>query len=189
MSIENSHNTIINRQHAGYDNACRLLFDTRQPFEFWLRSLKSPSPDLIPASDNRFDSNSIHTEPASGAHCDLVFDGVLHVDGLLKGQIRSAYGTLVMSEQGRIEADVDVRIAMIDGYVEGNIRATEKVMLDRNTRVTGDIYSPSLAGRDGAIFEGKSFLLERSVYSEIGEYDSSLDCALPRAAGCVAVRL
>ena len=113
--------------------------DTREVFAQWMQGL------TLPAT----------TEP------DVVFDGVLRVDGLVKGSVRSAHGTLVMTEQGHIRADVDVRVAYIDGFLEGSLRATEEVILNRNARVAGDIYTPSLSIKDGAVFEGKSFVLER----------------------------
>jgi cytoskeletal protein CcmA (bactofilin family) len=65
-----------------------------------------------------------------------------------------------MTDQGRIEADVAVRVALIDGRLEGNIRATEHVVLDSNAWVSGNIHTPSLSIRHGAVFEGRSFLLE-----------------------------
>lgn len=118
--------------------------DTRQLFEQWMQCLETPAT----------------MEP------DVVFDGVLRVDGLVKGSVRSAHGTLVMTEQGHIRADVDVRVAYIDGLLEGSLRATEEVVLNRNARVAGDIYTPSLSIKDGAVFEGKSFVLERNYSAE-----------------------
>ena len=117
------------------------------------------------------------------SNCEVIFAGVLRVDGLLSGNIRSAHGTLVMTDQGRVKADVDVRIALIDGYLEGNLRATEQVVLDRNARVAGNIYSPSLTIKDGAVFEGRSFLLERSVYAEICEVQANQELLLSTTAG------
>ena len=113
--------------------------DTRELFAQWMQCIETPAA----------------VEP------DVVFDGVLRVDGLVKGSVRSAHGTLVMTEQGHIRADVDVRVAYIDGFLEGSLRATEEVVLNRNARVAGDIYTPSLSIKDGAVFEGKSFVLEK----------------------------
>jgi len=82
---------------------------------------------------------------------------MLKADGALKGNILSAHGTLLMTASGQVQADVDVRVAIIDGYLEGNLRATEHVVLKSNARVAGDIHMPSLSIRDGAVFEGNSF--------------------------------
>ena len=144
-----------------------LTFDTQAPFEQWLQSLDAPALDL----------------ESTTSTCEVVFDGELHVNGLLTGNIRSAQGTLVMSPQGRVKADVDVRVALIDGHLEGTLRATEYVVLDRNARVAGNIHTPSLTIKDGAVFEGTSFMLERSIYAEICEPQSSQATAQAMSAG------
>jgi cytoskeletal protein CcmA (bactofilin family) len=127
-------------------------WDTREVFAQWVQCLEPQAATEA-------------SEP------DVVFDGVLRVDGLVKGSVRSAHGTLVMTEQGHIRADVDVRVAYIDGFLEGSLRATEEVVLNRNARVAGDIYTPSLSIKDGAVFEGKSFVLERTSYGTVPEGD------------------
>ncbi len=63
-----------------------------------------------------------------------------------------------MTEQAHIQADVDVRIAVIDGCLEGNLKASHHVILDRNAWVEGNIHTPSLTVRDGAVFKGCSFV-------------------------------
>jgi cytoskeletal protein CcmA (bactofilin family) len=117
-----------------------FLFDTKTIFEKWLTLLG-------------------RTSSKAASDCEVTFEGVLKVDGLWRNNIRSAYGTLVMTDQGRVEADIDVRIALIDGYFDGNLRASEQVVLERNARVSGNIHTPVLAIRDGAVFDGNSFVL------------------------------
>jgi hypothetical protein len=114
-------------------------FDTRAPFEQWIRSLPEKR------SGFRLD--------AFAAFCSEVnFFGLLRVDGPMKSNIRSADGTLMMTEQAHIQADVDVRIAVIDGCLEGNLKASHHVILEGNARVEGNIHTPSLTVRDGAVF-------------------------------------
>ena len=153
---------------AAIEEAAAKFFDTKAPFEKWLQSLKLTRDTISEESD--FD-------------CEVIFTGVLKVDGLIKGQIRSAYGTLVMTEQGRIEADVDVRVAIIDGHLEGTLRATEQVVLNSTARVAGDIHTPSLSIKDGAVFEGNSYFLERRVYSEICQVETESEAQMAMVAG------
>src|SRR6185295_14383023 len=87
------------------------LFDTREPFEQWLRALHTV-PDQLAGFAGEIEK-PILLEGLETSNCEVEFDGILQVDGLLKGTIRSTYGTLVMTEQGHVEADVDVRIAII----------------------------------------------------------------------------
>ena len=50
----------------------------------------------------------------------------------------------MLTEQAHIQADVDVRIAVIDGYLEGNLKASHALILERNARVGRNIHTPSL---------------------------------------------
>jgi cytoskeletal protein CcmA (bactofilin family) len=79
---------------------------------------------------------------------------MLRVDGQLSGTISSEKGTLIVSSGGRVDADVEVAIARINGTVNGNVVATERVELGRTARLHGDIYAPALVIEQGAIFEG-----------------------------------
>jgi cytoskeletal protein CcmA (bactofilin family) len=143
-----------------------FLFDTKTMFEKWLSLLERDNSKA--ASD-----------------CEVTFEGVLKVDGLWRNNIRSAYGTLVMTDQGRVEADIDVRIAFIDGYFDGNLRASEQVVLERNARVYGNIHSPVLAIRDGAVFDGNSFVSGKSGdgLSEICDFQQKPDLSKVTTAG------
>jgi cytoskeletal protein CcmA (bactofilin family) len=67
----------------------------------------------------------------------------------------SSQGILVVTEHGELQADVEVTVAMIDGIFKGNITATECVVLENHAVVIGDIYTPQLTIRGGAIIEGK----------------------------------
>lgn len=85
---------------------------------------------------------------------DAAFKGMMRVDGHLSGSISSGDGTLIVSTNGLVDADVDVAVAKIYGTVKGNITATGMIELGRTARVTGNIRSPSLVIEGGAIFEG-----------------------------------
>jgi cytoskeletal protein CcmA (bactofilin family) len=168
LSMEISATASLDLADLAVEESHALLFDTRAPFEQWLQMLgaRHAASELTSfSSTDSHNSDRTHLESFSGSECEVVFKGVLIVDGPLKGNIRSSDGTLVMTEQGRIEADVAVRVALINGHLEGNIRAREHVVLDSNARVSGNIHTPSLSIRDGAVFEGHSFLLDKPASS------------------------
>ena len=78
-------------------------------------------------SDNPYFANLRGRKPTSkfylesfpGSDCQVSFEGVLHIEGHLAGNIRSFNGTLVMPEQVKIEADIEVGVALINGSVIG----------------------------------------------------------------------
>src|SRR5947209_16002113 len=83
------------------------------------------------------------------------FKGMLRVDGALSGRVSSADGTLIISTNGRVDANVEVAIAQIYGTVNGDITASKRIEMGRVAKVTGNIQTPALIIENGAIFEGK----------------------------------
>ena len=85
---------------------------------------------------------------------EAVFKGMLRVDGHLTGHIGSEKGTLIVSSGGRVDADINVAIAKINGVVNGDVIATERLEFGRTAQVHGDIRTPVLIIEQGAVFEG-----------------------------------
>lgn len=85
---------------------------------------------------------------------DTNFQMMLRVDGHLTGTITSDGGTLIVGANGQVDANVAVAVANINGTVNGDIIATEKIQLGRTARVLGNIATPKLVVDDGAVFEG-----------------------------------
>ncbi len=82
------------------------------------------------------------------------FQSMLRVDGHLTGRVTSENGTLIIGSTGKVDANIAVAAALINGVVNGDIIATEKVEFGRTARVTGNIQTPRLLMEDGAILEG-----------------------------------
>jgi len=131
-------------------------FDPRVYFERWLVDVQAGPKNA--ASETQATegegSSGIFMESLPGSNCEVTFEGVLHFNGHSIGNITSPEGTLVLTRSGRIEADINVGVAVINGLVTGNITAGERVLLDSNARVTGKIITPLLSVRIGAIFAG-----------------------------------
>jgi cytoskeletal protein CcmA (bactofilin family) len=85
---------------------------------------------------------------------DAEFKGMLRIDGHFTGRVRSEKGSLIVSAGGVVEANIEVASAKINGTVNGDIVATERVEFGRSARVRGNIQTPALVIDDGAIFEG-----------------------------------
>lgn len=82
------------------------------------------------------------------------FKGMLRVDGHLTGRITSEKGTLIVSSGGRVDADIQVATAKINGIVNGDIVASERLEFGRTAHVHGNIQTPVITIEQGAIFEG-----------------------------------
>lgn len=93
------------------------------------------------------------------------FHAMLRVDGNLVGTVSSTSGTLIVGTNGQVDANIAVAAAMINGTVNGDIVATEKLHLGRTARVLGNIQSPRLIVEEGAILEGSCSMM-RAIETE-----------------------
>ncbi len=88
------------------------------------------------------------------------FQQMLRVDGHLTGRVLSEEGTLIIGSTGQVDADIDVAAAIINGMVNGDVIAAEKLELGRTARVVGNIKTPRLIMSDGAILEGSCNMVQ-----------------------------
>lgn len=88
------------------------------------------------------------------------FQAMLRVDGHLTGKVSSDTGTLIIGSTGLVDANVAVASALINGTVNGDIYATDKIQLGRTACVTGNIQTPRLLMEDGAILEGSCSMIK-----------------------------
>ena len=88
---------------------------------------------------------------------DLEFTGGLRVDGHIKGHVSaqdSNNGTLVLSESGVIEGDINVPHVVINGTVNGNIASNMHIELQSSAKITGDIHYKAVEMQLGAVLNG-----------------------------------
>jgi len=91
-------------------------------------------------------------------HGDVVFSGGLRINGKVIGKVTTADsqpGTLVVSEQARIEGEVRVSHVVVNGAVAGPLSANDYLELQAKARVNGDVAYRTLEMHVGAIVEGK----------------------------------
>ena len=86
----------------------------------------------------------------------IVTDGV-RIDGQVTGNVIAkpeTKGLLVLSEQGRIEGNVRVHDAVVNGTICGDLEVENFIELQAGARVTGAIRYRSLQMTCGARVEG-----------------------------------
>lgn len=91
---------------------------------------------------------------------ETTFQAMLRVDGHLVGSIASDSGTLIVGANGQVDANISVATATINGMVNGDIVASERIQLGRTAKVIGNIQTPKLTIEEGAIFEGGCTMLK-----------------------------
>jgi cytoskeletal protein CcmA (bactofilin family) len=117
-------------------------------------------------------------------HGDLEFAGGCHVDGYIKGNVRSTKderSVLSVSERGCIEGAVVVAHVVLNGTVKGDVRATQRVELGPKARVIGNVYYNLIEMSIGAEVNGK--LIHESEATAKHPSRAAVDVARPLNAG------
>ena len=91
------------------------------------------------------------------------FKALMRVDGHLSGRITSSSGTLIVGANGKVDANIEVAIAVVHGTVNGDIIATQRLELGRAAKLNGNIQTPSLIIEQGALFEGSCKMIKMNA--------------------------
>jgi cytoskeletal protein CcmA (bactofilin family) len=86
---------------------------------------------------------------------ELSGDSDVYVDGEVQGQIRLGNTRVTVGPNGRVQADIDAREIIVDGTVQGNLKAGASAHFGASSRVTGSVVTPRIAIDDGARLRGK----------------------------------
>ena len=79
--------------------------------------------------------------------------GALRIDGSVKGKIICS-DCVTIGSTGIVEAEVESKIAVVAGKMVGDIVTSEKVELQTNCEMDGDLRTKSLVIEQGAVFCG-----------------------------------
>ena len=106
-----------------------------------------------------------HLYKGSRVTGQLVFQGAAKIEGIVDGEVR-CNGILTIGEGAEVRAKISGQVVVIQGKVEGNVTAKEKVELVAPARLYGNIATPRLIITEGVVFDG----------------DCSMGVAKPKAA-------
>ncbi len=86
---------------------------------------------------------------------EFILEGSLRIDGVFSGKILSE-GKVIVGQSGHVKTNIEARVVIVAGRVDGNIYSLEMVHLLDTAEVTGDIISPNLIVDEGVVFEGRA---------------------------------
>ena len=88
----------------------------------------------------------------------VIADGFVRVHGKINGDLQCT--SLVIGPNAEITGSVSADSVVVDGRVEGPIRGDD-VVLKSQAHVLGDIYHTSLSMEKGAVFDGRSKMVDK----------------------------
>jgi len=91
---------------------------------------------------------------------EISFRDLVRVNGHIAGVVYSERGTLIVDDMARVDANIEVAVAVINGTINGDIVAHQKVEIGPGAKIYGNIWTRSIAMKDGAVFEGVCTMIE-----------------------------
>ena len=105
---------------------------------------------------------------------DLLIYGKVYGNIISKGAVNSAKGSL-------IKGDISSENASISGTVEGNLDVQSKVVLGRNSYLTGNLKAAIITIEEGAKFDGMCSMIKKQTATIKNETISNTSSSLKAA--------
>jgi len=151
-------------------------YSTAKPYSSYQQATgveAKPAPEVVTTNGSRAmtESESLAKDIKEGTLSGFVgggtvvtgeanFKAMMRVDGHLSGRVSSSSGTLIVGANGKVDANIEVAVAVIHGTINGDIIATQRLELGRAAKVNGNIQTPSLIIEQGAVFEGSCKMVQ-----------------------------
>lgn len=78
----------------------------------------------------------------------------LIVHGRIEGSIDIGENLFMLAREGQLDADVNARVINIEGRAEGDLTASDQIVVRKSARVRGNISAPRIALDFGCTFSG-----------------------------------
>ncbi len=129
----------------------------KQPDEVKLEQIKA-EPQSI-AQPKPEEAAPIRTAFSAGTVIQgkLSFDTPVKIEGQLSGELFST-STIVVGEQGTLDARCEVESLVVYGRVKGKVQAHKRIEVFAGAVLEADINTPVLVIREGAKFSGDCFM-------------------------------
>jgi len=97
-------------------------------------------------------------------------DEDLTIEGTVKGTLHIREATLTVAEPARVEADIHGARVVVLGSLKGSITASVRIELGETARVDGNLSAEHVVIVDGAQFNGRIDMAQRTVALKMAQY-------------------
>jgi cytoskeletal protein CcmA (bactofilin family) len=91
---------------------------------------------------------SIHVDGTMRGEEDLL------IEGRVKGTVELKKNSVTIGAKGEVAADIYAHTIVVEGRMEGQLVAAERVVIRKSAQVSGSIVAPRVSLEDGARFNG-----------------------------------
>ena len=99
------------------------------------------------------DRVEVSVGPTANMHGDLVCDGIVKIDGVYRGSIKTV-SNVIISEKGRVDAQIEAQNVSVSGQAKGSILANGRLEILSTGRVWADVTVSSFLLDDGGKLHG-----------------------------------
>ena len=103
---------------------------------------------------------------------ELEADEDLLIQGRIQGSIKHQGKNLTIGAHGDVKASIEACRIIIQGKVQGDVKASESVVVESSAIVIGNIYAPCVGIKEGARFKG-------SIDMDVGADATIVQSTLP----------
>jgi cytoskeletal protein CcmA (bactofilin family) len=98
---------------------------------------------------------------------ELEFGKLTRLNGEVYGTILARPGApLILGENAYVKANIEAETLVVDGFLEGDIKASGLCRLNPTATVLGNIHAGQLQIQPGATFNGKCFSYEEKPFED-----------------------
>jgi cytoskeletal protein CcmA (bactofilin family) len=94
----------------------------------------------------------------------MTSEGIFRLDGKVEGEIFHS-GTLIIGETAVIKGKLEVDALTLNGRVEGEVTAKDRLEIHSKGKLYGTISTPVLVVQEGGIFEGNCRMGSKSDHA------------------------
>lgn len=131
------------------------------------------------------DRVEVSVGPTANIHGDLVCDGIVKIDGVYRGSIKTV-SNVIISEKGRVDAKIEAQNVSVSGQAKGSILANGRLEILSTGRVWADVTVSSFLLDDGGKLHGALKMIGTETEPESFEVPPSPRDQAQVAEGAVA---
>lgn len=93
----------------------------------------------------------------------------LRIEGDVSGTVELRNSNLTIGKEGKIRADVFAKSIVVDGTTEGDLYASDRIVVHVSADVRGNITAPKIGIEEGAKFKGSIEMDQEAVEKALGK--------------------
>jgi cytoskeletal protein CcmA (bactofilin family) len=117
-------------------------------------STSSARPAPAPAATSNDASSPLAVGAKISIRGTIISRGDVYLNGEVEGKVEAVNSTVTVGPNAKVIANLEAKKVVVVGTVDGNIKATEVLELQKTGAITGDLTTARIAIEDGAYFKG-----------------------------------